>query len=941
MGLQITHTPDFVMKWFLFFVLAIGLGLCSSTANSVSGYNYYRLPTALKPQKYYLRILTLLENPEELRFTGTVKIVIEALENTRNITLHSKNLTIDESKITLRKISEDGNKDNCVTSTSINPIHDFYILNTCEELLAGNVYKLSVPFSADLSRQLIGYYRSSYKDPETNVTRWLSATQFEPASARKAFPCFDEPAYKASFVVTLGYHKKFTGLSNMPVKETKPHESLTDYIWSHFEESVPMSTYLVAYSVNDFVNKPSTLPNGALFRTWARPNAIDQCDFAAEFGPKVLQYYEQFFGIKFPLPKIDQMAVPDFSAGAMENWGLVKYRESTLLFSKTHSSLADKQDLANVIAHELAHQWFGNLVTMKWWTDLWLNEGFATYVASLGVEDIHPEWNTKDRGSLTTMMATFRLDSLVTSHPISRPIKMVTEIEESFDAISYQKGSSVLRMMHLFMGEDAFRSGLKSYLQLYAYKNAEQDNLWESLTEAAHKNGALPKNYEIKTIMDSWTLQTGYPIVNVTRDYKTGTAKLGQERYLRNTEISRAQCVGCWWIPLSYTTQNEKDFSNTAPKAWMECSRSGESIPKTIQDLPGPDQWVIFNNQLSTPYKVNYDAQNWKLLIQTLNSEEFQSIHVINRAQLIDDVLYLAWTGEQDYETALQVTDYLQRERDLLPWTSAFNNLKLLNRILRQTPNFGFFKRYMKKLFTPIYEHLNGINDTFSSIQHQDQILLKTMVVEWACQYQVSDCVPRAQSYFSRWRSEPNPDENNPIPINFRSSVYCAAIKYGTDEDWDFLWSRYKNSNVGTEKQVILGTLGCSREVWILQRYLERAFNPKGGIRKQDSSLSFQAVASREVGVLLAKKYLIDNVDLIHKYYYPQTRSMSRFFSQLSEQVITKSDLNGFRAFVNNSRQYLKGLSQTIQQSLEIMLTNVQWMERNYHQFSRSIQQHL
>jgi len=167
------------MKWFLFFVLAIGLGLCSSTANSVSGYNYYRLPTALKPQKYYLRILTLLENPEELRFTGTVKIVFEALENTRNITLHSKNLTIDESQITLRKISGEGNTDNCVSSTSINPIHDFYIFNTCQELLAGNVYKLSVPFSADLSRQLIGYYRSSYKDPETNVTRWVLLLQGE------------------------------------------------------------------------------------------------------------------------------------------------------------------------------------------------------------------------------------------------------------------------------------------------------------------------------------------------------------------------------------------------------------------------------------------------------------------------------------------------------------------------------------------------------------------------------------------------------------------------------------------------------------------------------------------------------------------------------------------------------------------------------------------
>ncbi|XP_052844663.1 aminopeptidase Ey-like isoform X2 [Drosophila gunungcola] len=926
---------NLVMKIFLFFVLAIGLGL--ATAN----YNYYRLPTALRPQKYYLRILTLLENPEDLRFAGTVQIVIEVLQNTQNITLHSKNLTIDESQIRLRQISGEGKKDNCVSSTSLNPTHDFYILNTCDELVAGNVYKLSLPFAAELSRPLKGYYRSSYKNPVDNVTRWLSTTQFEPASARKAFPCFDEPGYKASFVVTLGYHKNYNALSNMPVKLTKPHETLPNYVWCEFQESVPMSTYLVAYSVNDFSNKPSTLPNGALFRTWARPNAIDQCDYAAEFGPKVLQYYEKFFGIKFPLPKIDQIAVPDFSAGAMENWGLVVYRESTLLYSASHASLNDKQYLAEVIAHELAHQWFGNLVTMKWWTDLWLNEGFATYVASLGVYDIHPEWNSKDRESLSSLLTSFRLDALVSSHPISRPIQMVSEIEENFDAISYQKGSSVLRMMHFFMGQDAFRSGLKSYLERYAYKNAEQDNLWESLTQAAHKNGALPKNYDIKTIMDSWTLQTGYPVLNVTRDYTTNTAKLGQERYLRNTQISRAFRERCWWLPLSYTTQEELEFRNTAPKAWMECSSTGESSSKTISDLPNSDKWVIFNVQLASPYKVNYDAQNWKLLIETLNSDDYQTIHVINRAQLIDDVLYFAWTGDQDYETALQVTNYLQRERELLPWKSAFNNLKQLNRILRQTPNFGFFKRYMQNLLTPIYKYLDGMNDTFSSMQDQDEILLKTMMANWACQYQVADCVPRAQAYFRRWRSEPNPDENNPVPLNIRTTVYCAGILYGTDEDWEFLWSRYKHSNVGSEKQAILSTMGCSKKVWILQRYLEKAFDPKGLIRKQDSMLSFQAVASGQVGFLLAKKYLIDNVELIHKYFYPQTKIMSRLLPAISEQVITTTDLNEFKAFVENSRQFLRSVHQAVQQSLEIMLTNVQWMERNNHQFSRAIQRHL
>ncbi|XP_017039013.1 aminopeptidase Ey-like [Drosophila ficusphila] len=927
------------MKWLLLFVVALGLGL--ATAEIDSSYNYYRLPTALRPQKYNLRVLTLLENPEDLRFSGSVKILIEALENTRNITLHSKNLTIDESQITLQQIGGEGKKDNCVSSTAVNPTHDFYILNTCQELLAGNKYELYIPFSADLNRQLEGYYRSSYKDPVANVTKWISVTQFEPASARLAFPCFDEPDFKAPFVVTLGYHKKFTGLSNMPIKETKPHETLADYIWCEFQESVPMSTYLIAYSVNDFSHKPSTLPNSALFRTWARPNAIDQCDYAAGFGPKVLQYYEQFFGIKFPLPKIDQIAVPDFSAGAMENWGLVTYREIALLYSAAHSSLADKQRVASVVAHELAHQWFGNLVTMKWWTDLWLNEGFATYVASLGVENINPEWRSMEQESLSNLLTIFRRDALESSHPISRPIQMVSEISESFDQISYQKGSTVLRMMHLFLGEESFRSGLQSYLQKYSYKNAEQDNLWESLTQAAHKYRALPKSYDIKSIMDSWTLQTGYPVINVTRDYSARTAKLSQERYLLNTQISRAHRGGCWWVPLSYTTQGVQDFNNTAPKAWMECGKNGESLPKTIQDLPGPDQWVIFNTQLSTLYKVNYDAQNWKLLIETLTNGDFERIHVINRAQLIDDALYLAWTGEQDYEIAMRLIEYLQREREYLPWKSAFENLKRVGRIVRQTPDFEFFKRYMKKLISPIYEHLNGINDTFSSIQQQDQVLLKTMVVNWACQYQVSDCVPQALAYYRNWRSEANPDEKNPVPINVRSTVYCTSIKHGSDADWEFLWTRYKKSNVAAEKRTILTALGCSREVWLLQRYLELTFDPKEAIRKQDSMWAFQAVAFNEVGFLLAKKYFMDNVDFIYKFYHPLTKDMSRLLSPLSEQVITLTDFNEFKDFVNNSRPSLKGLEQAIQQTLEIMLTNVQWKERNYHQMSRSIQQLL
>ncbi|EDW98314.1 aminopeptidase N [Drosophila yakuba] len=920
------------MKWFVLMVIALGLGLATTS----STYNHYRLPTSLRPLKYHLRVLTHLENAENFRFGGNVKIEIQILENTNNITLHSKELTIDETKTTLRQMSGEDSKDNCVFSTEVNTANDFYILHSCKELLAGHVYELSLQFSSILLDRLDGYYRSSYVDPVANETRWISITHFEPASARLAFPCFDEPGYKAPFSITLEYHKKFTGVSNMPVKETKPHESLTDYVCTEFQESLPISTYLVAYSVNDFSHKPSTLPNGTLFRTWARPNAIDQCDYAAEFGPKVLKYYEELFGIKFPLPKIDQIAVPDFNIGAMENWGLVTYRETALLYSAEFSSLKDKQELANVVAHELAHQWFGNLVTMKWWTDLWLKEGVATYLATLCVENIHPEWRSMELESLVNLLSIFRKDSLESSHPISRPVGKVSQISESFDEISYDKGSSVLRMMLLFLGEEAFRSGLKSYLNKYAYKNAEQDNLWESLTQAAHKTGSLPKEYDIKTIMDSWTLQTGYPVINVTRNYTTRTAKLSQERYLLNTDLSRTH-KGCWWVPLSYTSQAEKDFNNTAPKEWMECTETGESVPKTIQDLPGPDQWVIFNNQLSAPYKVNYDAQNWKLLIETLNSEEYQSIHVVNRAQLIDDVLYFAWTGEQDYEIALQVISYLQRERELLPWKSVFENLKLVNRIVRQTPSFGFFKSFLKKIITPVYEHLNGINDTFSSIPQQDQVLLKTMVVNWACQYQVGDCVPQALAYYRNWRSEANPDEKNPVPINVRSTVYCTSIKHGSDSDWEFLWTRYKRSNVAAEKRTILTALGCSREVWVLRRYLELIFDGKEGIRKGDSKWAFQAVAKTEVGFVLAKKYFMDNIESISAYYNQLLKSIPRLLEPLQKQIYTRKDYEEFKTFLADSQEFLKGSAEAIQQTLEIILTNVQWQERNYDQFTRAI----
>lgn len=460
-----------------------------------------------------------------------------------------------------------------------------------------------------------------------------------------------------------------------------------------------MSTYLVAYTVNDFAYKQSEpndqSNNDIVFRTWARPEAIDQCNYASEVGPKVLKYYEDTFRIPFPLKKVDEIAIPDFSAGAMENWGLVTYRETALLFAPNVSSNSNKLRIAQVIAHELAHQWFGNLVTMKWWTDLWLNEGFATYVASLGVRHLSPEWESYNEESLENTLAIFRRDAQLSSHPISQPILNTSQIGEIFDSISYKKGSSVLRMLHSILDKEAFFESVHDYLKKHEYGNAEQDDLWAAFTAKAHQYNRINKDYDMKTIMDSWTLQTGFPLVKVTRDYETGTIEISQHRFLENKTLSEQQTgkEQCWWVPLSYTTASKMDFETTTTKDWLECDESGKSKTLRLENLADKNEWILFNIQLSGVYRVMYDTANWNLLNQTLNSKDFTSIHVMNRAQLIDDVIWLAWSGYHEYDITFDLLDYMIQEREYLPWRAALEGLSSVNRLLKPfDANYELFK---------------------------------------------------------------------------------------------------------------------------------------------------------------------------------------------------------------------------------------------------------
>ncbi|MFH1328261.1 MAG: M1 family metallopeptidase, partial [Candidatus Bathyarchaeota archaeon] len=388
---------------------------------------------------------------------------------------------------------------------------------------------LFIDFEGNLNDNLAGFYRSKYRDP-TGTTKYLATTQFEAADARRAFPCWDSPEYKATFTISLILDSKLTAISNMPELEIRNISKNKKII--KFDRTPPMSTYLVYVGVGEFEFLENKL-NDVKLRVATTFGKKNQCNLAMGYLKKFLDFYQHYFQISYPLPKLDLIALPDFAAGAMENWGAITFREAALLYDSKTSSIATKQRIAEIISHELAHQWFGNLVTMKWWNDLWLNESFATFIANKSIEYFYPTWDIWSQFLNSTTLPALELDALKTSHPIEVDVRTPSQIREIFDAISYNKGGSILKMLEVYLGEEIFRQGLKAYLLNNRYGNATTENLWSTLEKVSRK--------PIKKIMDTWINQTGYPLVDV--NVKNSELILKQRKFLLERRVKNDKSI--------------------------------------------------------------------------------------------------------------------------------------------------------------------------------------------------------------------------------------------------------------------------------------------------------------------------------------------------------------------------------------------------------------
>lgn len=450
---------------------------------------FQRLPKSIVPEHY---VITLQPNLKSFHFEGHVLIRVKIVQPTQKIVLNTVDLTID--KVTIQRTDSEGSGIVKPTTISTSEDDEIATFDFPRELSVGN-YDLEITYIGEVNNKMKGLYRSKCANAN-GEEKYSAVTQFEATDARRCFPCWDEPAIKATFDIILEIESGLTAVSNMPVKKlTNIEGGLVQY---KFDTTPKMSTYLVAIIIGDYAYEEAR-SGSVVVRLYAPPDKLSQGQFALQISPDVLSFYNNYFNVAYPLPKMDLAAIADFSAGAMENWGLVTYRETCLLMDPRNPSASRKQFIALVVAHEFAHQWFGNLVTMEWWTHLWLNEGFATFMEYLCIHKLFPEFDIWSQFVTDTYIRALELDALKNSHPIEVPVGHPSEIDEIFDDISYNKGASVIRMLHQYIGDDDFRKGMQSYLTKHQYGNTETEDLWKSLQEASGK--------PVGAVMSSWTRQ--------------------------------------------------------------------------------------------------------------------------------------------------------------------------------------------------------------------------------------------------------------------------------------------------------------------------------------------------------------------------------------------------------------------------------------------------
>jgi puromycin-sensitive aminopeptidase len=752
----------------------------------------YRLPRTVVPTRYDL---VLEPDLDAAKFSGTVRAVVEVHERVDEIVVNALDLAIDDAVL-----RNDDGTEIAVTAVALDEELQRATLSLERAAEAGS-WSFSASFRGALNDQLHGFYRSTYTDDEGTHT--IATTQFEAADARRAFPCWDEPDLKAVFGITLVVPGDVVALSNAPEIEREPIED--GRVRVRFADTMSMSTYLVAFVVGRLEITDPIDVDGVPLRLVHLPGKGHLARFALEAGEFSLRFFTDYYGIPYPDRKVDFVAIPDFAQGAMENTGLITYRESLLLVDPDHATQPELENIADVVAHELAHQWFGNLVTMRWWNGIWLNEAFATFMALVTVDAWRPDWeqwNTFARG----VTAAKEVDALRSTRAIEYPVHSPDDASGMFDVLTYQKGAAILRMLERYLGADRFREGIRLYLARHAYGNTETHDLWHAIEEASSE--------PVRRIMDQWIWQGGYPLVNASPS--ADGVRLDQRRFLADGGTDHS----VWDVPLRVRSLDGDESSVLVPA-------DGTLVAEAA------DAAVVANAGASSFVRVRYEGG----LLERL-TDRLPEISPLERYGLVDDHWAAVSSGAASASEFVVAASRYGDEDDLAVWQVLLQGLGWCDRFLEGEPRERF-RAFVRRLVAPAMDRLGWEADA----DEPDRIrALRGALLQGLG---VLGADPNAEAAAREFEAEAR--AGKPVDASLAAAAVNVVAANGDAADYEHYWTAYRESPTPQEQYRYLFALPLFRDAELFDRTLEATFGDD--IRSQDAPFVFAySLINRDLG---------------------------------------------------------------------------------------------
>ncbi len=848
--------------------------------SSIVPYDPYRLPRHITPTHYDLRIEPDLHTHS---FAGHEVVTLTVTEPTTEILLNATELEVSTATL-----SGEGHPLRTGT-VQMDEEHQRCRISFPAAVPPG-IWQLRLVFRGILNDKLRGFYRSSYKDDQ-GVTHSLAATQFEATDARRAFPCWDEPQFKAVFAVTLAIDPSLTAISNTRIVDDRLEGGKRVL---RFAESMKMSTYLVAFIVGKLESTAAVMAGQTPVRLWSVPGKQHLTAFGHDIAVYSLNFLADYYGIPYPGDKLDLIAIPDFASGAMENLGAITFRETALLLDQRTATHAEQGRIADVVAHENAHMWFGDLVTMAWWNGLWLNEAFATFMEMLVVDAWKPEWERWTAFGMARAAA-LSVDGLLSTRPIEFPVRAPKEAEAMFDVLTYEKGASVLRMLEQHIGPTVFRDGVRHYLTAHAYGNAETTDLWVSLGQASKQ--------DVPALMNEWIFSPGYPVLSLVVE-SSSTLILSQRRFIYaedSSSTSSGTGTQCWQVPVQLR---------------IITTRGTETRRLLLGDwenrIPLPEGWtsVLANEGGHGFYRVRYSPA----LLSSLQKSGLNNLAPVERFNLLNDSWAATIAGMVSPSDYLALTEHFRDEPDPHVWAVMLGSFSTINHLLAEEDR-PVLAAFVRNRVTPTFRNLGWTPraDERDLVKELRGDIIRGLGILGRDQ----DVQAQALEAYTALQDRSRPIDPNVIP-----ALVSILAFTGDEARYDEFAGRFRKATTPQEERRYLFSLAAFRAPELLERTLAKTLTDE--IRTQDAPFLVSSLLNNVYIREKAWEFVKTNWERMDKL-FPKSglRRMCGGITGLSTPELERDVRNFF-----TSRKIDLG-GKTLEQYLEQLHIAVQFRERD------------